>query len=188
MMTEQPAERKRKDKRLSPPMRFFLVVVAIYVVCAFMEPTRTLSSLLFSQKMLVKLVPILIFVFVLMFLSNLLIRPRWVRAHVGRGSGLKGYLVAAVGGIFSIGPIYLWFEFLKEMQGKGMRSGLMATFIYARSVKPQLLPLMILYFGWAYTLVLEAYLILFSLAHGWLMQFALPDRNGVVEGEDSSAP
>jgi len=162
--------RFRQTKKSIPEGYLFLMVVcAIYFGTFLAKPDRVFASLQFSYNIFIKLIPIMVFVFILMFILNLLIKPQWVKQHVGQGSGLRGYLISLVGGIFSMGPIYLWFEFLKEMQQKGMRTGLIATFIYARSVKPQLLPMMVLYFGWTYTVVLEIYLLLFALLHGWLI-------------------
>jgi uncharacterized membrane protein YraQ (UPF0718 family) len=168
-MAEQQFRSRQKKKTIPEGYRFLLVVCFIYFGTFLATPERAFASLQFSFKIFIKLIPIMAFVFVLMFVLNLLIKPQWVKQHVGQGSGMKGYLIALIGGIFSMGPIYIWFEFLKEMQQKGMRTGLIATFIYARSVKPQLLPMMVLYFGWTYTVVLEFYLLIFSLLHGWLI-------------------
>lgn len=168
-MTATIPERKKKTSSVGGACHFLMIVVLVLVVISMLDPARGGAALHFALGLLVRLIPIMAFVFVLMFVSNLLIRPQWVKAHVGRESGLKGYAIALAGGVFSIGPIYVWFEFLKDMQRKGMRTDLIATFIYARSIKPQLLPLMILYFGWTYTVILEVYLLLFSVLHGWLM-------------------
>lgn len=168
-MAEQQSRSRKNKISISEGYRFLLVVCFIYLGAFVAAPERAVVSLQFSFKIFIKLIPIMAFVFALMFVLNLLIKPQWVKQHVGQGSGMKGYLIAMVGGMFSMGPIYLWFEFLKDMQRKGMQTGLIATFIYARSIKPQLLPMMVLYFGWTYTVVLEFYLLVFSLLHGWLI-------------------
>lgn len=164
------------QKKISIPTGylFLMIVCVLYLGIFLAEADRVFVSLQFSYSIFIKLVPIMAFVFVLMFILNLLIKPQWIKQHVGQGSGLRGYLISLGGGMFSMGPIYLWFEFLKEMQQKGMRTGLIATFIYARSIKPQLLPMMVLYFGWTYTVVLEIYLLVFALLHGWLMERMSP--------------
>lgn len=172
-MPKQSSQIESKKISISGGYRFLLTACLIYLVSFFVAPERAADSFQFSLNILVKLLPMMVFVFVLMFVSNLLIKPQWVKAHLGHDSGIKGYLIALVGGIFSIGPIYVWFEFLKDLQQKGMRRGLIATFIYARCIKPQLLPMMVLYFGWTYTLILEFYLLIFSLLHGWLINVLL---------------
>jgi hypothetical protein len=59
---------------------------------------------------------------------------------------------------------------LGELTDKGIRPALVAVFLYSSAIKPQLLPLMIHYFGLAYTLLLIAYLLLFSLLIGMAME------------------
>ncbi|WP_157862467.1 hypothetical protein [Nitrosococcus halophilus] len=56
-----------------------------------------------------------------------------------------------------------------------MDASLAAVFLYSRAVKLPLLPLMIYYFGTAYTLVLCLYLLGFSIMSGVLMR-KLEDR------------
>jgi len=67
-------------------------------------------------------------------------------------------------------PVYTWYALLRELREKGMRASLAAVFLYSRAVKLPLLPLMIHYFGTAYTLVLCLYLIGFSLVTGVLIR------------------
>ncbi|PLY06254.1 MAG: permease [Desulfuromonas sp.] len=157
-------------QKIPRPIIFLLVVLVIYCGAFLLEPERALVALEFSTKMLFRILPILAVVCGFMLLNNLLVRPSWVKNHVGRDSGIKGMAIAVLGGVLSMGPIYVWYEILRDLQGKGMRSGLVAAFLYARGVKPQLLPLMVLYFGWIYTVVLSFFLIFFSLIVGTLSE------------------
>jgi uncharacterized membrane protein YraQ (UPF0718 family) len=156
---------------------FLLVVVILYAAAFLLAPERAADTLQFSLKLLRKLVPVLVLVFFLMFLTNLLVKPAWIKKHVGRDSGLKGFLIAVVGGILSMGPIYVWYGILKELQSKGMRTALIASFLYGRSVKLALLPLMIHYFGLLYTFVLVFYLVIFSVFNGLLTERLSTDFN-----------
>lgn len=72
-------------------------------------------------------------------------------------------------------PVYPWYALLGEFRSKGMRTGLMAVFLHTRAIKLPLLPLLIHYFGLAYTLTLFGYLILLSLPAGLLLE-RLVDR------------
>jgi uncharacterized membrane protein YraQ (UPF0718 family) len=72
--------------------------------------------------------------------------------------------------MLSVGPVYPWYALLGDLREKGMRSGLSAVFLYSRAIKLPLLPVMIHYFGLAYTLVLVAYLLLFSLLNGMAIE------------------
>ncbi len=149
---------------------FLLLVIFIYLLLFLFDPARTGAALQFSLSMLKKLLPILALVSCFIFLNNLLVKPSWVKNHVGEGSGWKGVFIAVIGGILSMGPIYVWYGVLHDLQKKGMRTSLVASFLYARSVKPQLLPLMVYYFGWVYALVLVVYLIIFSVLNGFVTE------------------
>ena len=164
--TKQKEQKEGKKESVWKAYIFLLVVVIVYLIVFFLDPDRTAGALQFSSNMLQKLVPILLVVSCFMFLNNLLVKPSWVKNHVGDDSGWKGMFIAVVGGTLSMGPIYVWYGILEELQKKGMRTSLIASFLYARSVKPQLLPLMIYYFGWIYALVLVVYLIIFSVLNG----------------------
>ena len=171
-MDKSSVKKKSGEKKESARNVYFflLIVMVIYLVVFLLDSSRTLVALQFSLGMLKKLLPILGLVSCFMFLNNMLVKPSWVKNHVGHDSGWKGMSIAIVGGTLSMGPIYVWYGILQELQEKGMRTSLIASFLYARSVKPQLLPLMIYYFGWLYALVLVFYLIIFSVFNGLLTE------------------
>ena len=149
---------------------FLVIVGGLYVLLLLLDTESALRALEFSARLFVRLLPTLLLVFMLLLLSYLLVKPGWVRANVGRGSGVRGWAVAVIGGILSVGPIYAWYALLRELRGKGMRSALIAVFLYNRGIKLPLLPLIIHYFGVTYTLVLAAYMTLFSLLIGVLVE------------------
>ena len=145
---------------------FMLAILALYGLVSMLDETLARDALGLTAKLFSRLAPVLLLVFALSFVSNLLIRPEWVRAHVGRHSGARGWGVALLGGILSLGPVYPWYALLGDLREKGMRSALIAVFLSSRAIKLPLLPLMIHYFGTAFTVVLVLYLTLFSLLNG----------------------
>ncbi|MEA2074619.1 MAG: hypothetical protein U9O85_02630 [Euryarchaeota archaeon] len=64
--------------------------------------------------------------------------------YAGEGSGIKGWFLAISAGIISHGPIYIWYPLLKELRDRGMRSGLIAAFMYSRAIKIPLLPYIVI--------------------------------------------
>jgi len=149
---------------------FLLIVMCLYALAFLVDAELALNALVFAARLLYQMLPVLLLVFALIFLSNLLVKPDLVHANVGRNSGLRGWAVAVVGGILSVGPIYAWYALLRDLKTKGMRTALIAVFLYNRGIKLPLLPLMIHYFGVAYTLVLATYMTLFSLLSGILVE------------------
>ncbi len=149
---------------------FLFIVMSLYTLAYLFDAELTLNALVFATELLFRLSPVLLLVFALMFASNLLVKPDWVRANMGKDSGLRGWTIAMLGGILSAGPIYAWYALLRDLKSKGMRTALIAVFLYNRGIKLPLLPLMIHYFGVTYTLVLATYMTSFSLISGILVE------------------
>ncbi|MBN2700064.1 MAG: hypothetical protein ACPW60_01180 [Methylohalobius sp. ZOD2] len=149
---------------------FLLLVLAVYGLTAAIDAEVATEALGFFGKVMRTVLPVLVLVFVLLLAADLLLEPRWIRRHLGKESGIQGWFVAAAGGVLATGPVYAWYALLKELREKGMSSPLIAVFLYSRAVKLPLLPLMVHYFGTAYTLVLCLYLLGFSFISGVLIK------------------
>lgn len=149
----------------------FLALVALaYAATALVDAALAREALAAFLRMLREVVPILGLVLVLMFLGERWLTAARTKAWLGRGSGLKGWLLAVVAGVISTGPVYTWYALLAELRGKGMRTALVAVLLYARAVKLPLLPLMVHYFGLRYTLVLSLLIAVFSVLNGLSME------------------
>lgn len=147
---------------------FFMVIV--YVLIAFLDQKLFAKCLQVFVNAGWKILPILVLVFALIFIVNLLLTPKKTLKYLGKQSGIKGWLIAVASGILSTGPIYLWYPLLADLKESGMRSAYIAAFLYARAVKIPLLPLMIFYFGWGFTVLLNIYLIIFSFIEGFIVE------------------
>ena len=160
---------KRKRHGLGGWM-FLVLVLVSYGLIGLFKPEATTQAVTFFLHVMRQVLPVLGLVFILLFIANLLLEPKWIKRYLGTGAGSKGWVAAVIGGILSVGPIYVWYAVLSELQSKGMRTALIATFLYSRAVKLPLLPLMVHYFGVAYTLVLCMYLVLFAGINGILVE------------------
>lgn len=161
--------RPRRNRKAVGGWLFLLLVLGVYALAAVIDTEVTREALSFFAHIMRKALPVLALVFVLLLVTDLLLSPQWIKRYLGGGSGTKGWLVAAIGGVLASGPIYPWYALLRELREKGMRASLAAVFLYSRAVKLPLLPLMDYYFGTAYTVVLCAYLLGFSILSGALM-------------------
>ena len=150
---------------------FLLATAAIYLGIYVWKPVYAEASFGHFAKMARDIAPILLLVFVFLWALELVqgMKDR-LAGLVGHDSGVKGWLVAVVGGVLSHGPVYAWYPLLQSLQKRGMRPALMATFLYARSIKLPWLPLMAHYFGMGYMLILTAYIACFSVLNGWLVE------------------
>jgi len=159
---------------------FLTVVLMIYGVTALLDSDLTLSAITVFLQLLDKVYPVLVLVFLLIFIIDLLLNPKRVEKYLGRKSGIMGWLTAIVVGILSTGPVYAWYAVLHDLRKKGMRTSLISVVLYTRAVKLPLLPLLVHYFGLAFTIVLAFYLIGFSIIGGLIIgrisgEGALPD-------------
>lgn len=149
----------------------------VYALLYVKEQQQVLQALDLFGRVMQQVLPVLGLVFLLLLLANLLLRPQSVKRYLGKEAGLKGWLASVVAGILSMGPVYAWYPVLSELHSKGMRTALIATFLYSRAVKLPLLPLMIYYFGLAFTLVLCVNLIIFSIINGAIVEKLMQQRS-----------
>ncbi len=147
---------------------FLIVMILAYGVLALFSSNAFLTSLRLFGKIALQIIPVFILVFVLMVLSNYFVSSKFVVRHLN-GRGIKKWLFVIIGGALSSGPIYMWYPLLNDLRAKGLSYGLIACFLYNRAIKIPLLPIAILYFGWQYVLILSIFMILGSVAQGWII-------------------
>ena len=155
---------------------FLILVGLIYVVVALLNLGVVEKAFFGFLQLVWRVIPVLGLVFGFIFLSNVVIREAGITRYLGRRSGLKGWIIAISAGILSAGPIYMWYPLLSDLKEKGMREGLVATFLYNRAVKIPLLPMMIYYFGLIFTVVLTVYMVLFSIITGLVFDWLGGDQ------------
>ncbi len=148
---------------------FLAIVAGVYGLAALFDREAAGRSLQVFAGLLGNVVPALGLVLVLLFLVNLLLSPKRVEKYLGRGSGLRGWVTALAAGVISTGPVYAAYAVLRELRLKGMRPSLMAALLYARAVKLPLLPLLVHYFGSAYTGLLVFWILAFAVLGGLVM-------------------
>lgn len=156
---------------------FFIVTLFIYGIVILFTPSLALQSLLAFTKLIEKITPVLVLVFAMLFLFDIFLKPQTVAKYLSKESGIKGWIIAIVGGIISMGAIYMWYPLLADLKEKGMSNGLIATFLYNRAIKIPLLPFFVYYFGWLFTIILTIYMIIFSVVNGWLVEKLVTLKN-----------
>jgi len=151
---------------------YLLVVVAgIYLLLLIMNRSVALAALVQSRNVLCKIIPIITVIIFFTALINYFLPPGRIVRHLGRESGIIAWIWSLFAGLISHGPMYIWFPLLEELRERGMRDALIVVFFAARTVKIPLLPMMIDYFGWRFTLVLSFYILVGAVAQGCLLEF-----------------
>ena len=146
---------------------FPVAVLAIYAVLFIIIPDKASMALRSSGKMFLNIIIPLCFVIILMFVLNLFVKPTHIVKFLGKGITIRGVVLTTLAGIISMGPIFVWYGLLKELREKGVENSLLAIFLGNRAVKPFLLPVLVSYFGWRYTVILTIFTILGALAVGF---------------------
>jgi len=157
-------------QKLSGRTKFLIFTLGLYAIISLFNTAVIVNSLSYFSFMLTKVIPVLGLVFIILFLTNLFLKPERIKKHMGKDSGLKGWFYDLIGGIIISGPPYVLYPMLGELQDNGARNGLIAAILYNRNVKIHFLPAMIYYFGMRYTVVLSIYILLFSLLNGKLLE------------------
>ena len=155
---------KKSKKRSGLVM--LAVVGCMYLLTFYFNPQAGQDALLAAFKILKMIIPILLIVFFLMALLHTFIDAKSISKHIGEQSGVRGWMIALVGGILSHGPAYVWYPMISDLRNHGARDGLIVAFFYTRSIKLPWLPLMVSYFGLAFTLVLTLLVILSAWIQG----------------------
>ena len=171
-----------KSMNVRPVTRMVLLLAAMLVIYGILfavMPERASLALKSSGNIFLNMLVPLCFVFVLMILLNLFLKPAQIARFLGKGAGIKGILLPAAAGIISTGPIYVWYPLLRNLREKGAGNSPIAIFLYNRAVKPFLLPVMIAYFGWVYVVILTILTVLGSIVIGYAL-------NTLTRGNDSS--
>jgi len=163
----EPRNVKKRGKKQKPYGIYFLCsVLFLYLLLFVLDPANIQKSLKASGHVLFRIFPALCLIILLMGLVNYFVNPRTVSKYVGKGSGIKGWFLAVCTGMLSHGPIYVWYPLLRDLRSEGMRSGLMAVFLYNRAIKIPLLPLMVHYFGIPFVVILTSLMIIASIVQG----------------------
>ena len=151
-------------------VKFLIVVIFAYVVLLTFDTSSALLSLQKSGEILKKIAPIFPLIILISALINYFLKPKDIVKHVGEDSGVKGVFYALLGGVLSHGPMYAWYGILEDMKSHGLKDGLIATFLYARSIKLPLLPFMVDMFGILFTIIIIIYTLIFSILQGMAIE------------------
>ncbi|MET0116833.1 MAG: hypothetical protein ABW090_05370 [Sedimenticola sp.] len=153
-----------------PRGRYFLGVVLLgYLALAFVSPNQAWLALVHGLNLLAMLLPIFCLVILLTALLTYWLKPETIARHLGHESGARGWGIALASGVLSHGPMYAWYPLLQSLRQQGMGNGLITVFLYARSIKLPLLPLMIDYFGLLFVVVFTFYVLVGALMQGKLI-------------------
>lgn len=160
---------KLPQRKISGGIIFLIVAVLIYAVVLIINPQIASSSFASLISLFKSVWAILLFVFVVLFLINLFVKPEKIEKHLGQTSGIKGWFYTlGASAIISVPP-YVLYPILGDLKKHGMKNSLIAAFMYNRNIQIAFVPAMIYYFGLRYTIIFAFYIILFSIVSGFIV-------------------
>jgi uncharacterized membrane protein YraQ (UPF0718 family) len=175
MSSEAGTEKQRPQRKAAAKNKrggwwFLLGAILLYIVLGFFDRALVGASLQHFVGLLKTIAPILLLVMLFMWIIDVLIAPATIKKYMGHESGWKGWAISIIAGILSHGPVYAWYPLLQSLQQSGTRPALIATFLYARSIKLPWLPMLAFYFGTPYMIAFSVFLILFAPVVGWVTE------------------
>jgi len=147
-------------------------VALVYAFLCLLSPAHGLAALKASCHVCRQIAPALCMAFAAMVTLNMFVRAAHVKHLLGRAAEARGVIISTAGGILSMGPIYAWYPLLKELRVKGASDFHIANFLCCRAVKPPLLPFVVAYFGWFFTIVLTVFMVASSLLTAFVVNHA----------------
>ena len=67
---------------------FLLLVLIAYGLLSLVEPEATAHALAFFMRVMQQVFPVLGLVFVLLFIANLVLEPKWIKRYLGKEAGI----------------------------------------------------------------------------------------------------
>ncbi len=150
------------QKKIHWGIKFFLTMTSIYVVIFFINPNFIESTFRVFAKSFVNLLPMLLFVFSMIFIINIFFKPESIKHHLGHDSGIKWWIYTSIASLLILGPPYVLFPMLKDLRNHWMKYSLIGFFLNNRNVQPIFLPVMAYYFWLTFTIVITIYTIIFA--------------------------
>lgn len=153
--------------------KFMISVVLVYIIVYFVDSNYVKSAFFDFLGTFVNVLPILLFVFVFMFLINYFLKDSTIKKHLGRESGFKGWVYMILSGLIIPSPPYIVIPLLSDLKEKGMRKALIVTFLYARNLQIVFLPVLAYYFGVLFTAIYMFYVFIFAILSGVFLEKVL---------------
>lgn len=132
---------------------FPLGVACLYGIGLVFASESTERALHISVSMFRQLILPICLAFIMMVFFNRFLSPVTVMKFLGHRAGFKGILFSSMAGVLSMGPVYAWYPVLKSLGEKGAADFHIANFMGSRSVKPVLLPILVTYWGWKFSML-----------------------------------
>jgi len=138
-------------KILIRPWLFPFGIASLYGLGMVFVPENTNIALHRSVSIFLQLALPICLALIMMVVFNRFLSPAVITRFLGQSTSIKGVFLSSLAGILSMGPVYAWYPLLKNLKDKGASQFHVANFIGQRSIKPVLLPVLVICWGGYFT-------------------------------------
>lgn len=155
-----------------------LLTVALYLWAFAAAPGKAWHALQTGSTLFASVLLLIAAVFGLVGLLQVWISRDLIVRLLGRESGFKGLLLAALCGTLLIGPAYIIFPLLMSLHRQGARWAVIVIVLSSYAVKLQMLPIEIEFLGWPFSLGRSLLTVLLAIPAGLLIEKLMPETKG----------
>ena len=109
---------KELKEKITFTRAFFAVMLLVYLSLALANSHIFYRVLLSFWRVILRILPILVLIFILVLLVNYFVSPKAIMNHFRAGTAWRGWLIMILGGILSAGAIYMWYPLLADLKKK----------------------------------------------------------------------
>lgn len=159
-----------------------LLTAGLYLWAFGVSPQRAWQALAIGAATFGSVLPLIIAVFGLVGILQAWISRDLIVRLLGRGSGIKGLLIAALCGTLLIGPAYIIFPLLMSLQRQGARWAVIVIVLSSYAVKLQMIPIEVGFLGWPFSLGRSLLTVALAIPAGLLIEAMMPKGTEKDEG------
>ena len=153
-----------------------VVIAGVFITLAFVDPAGAGRAVVIGGKTMAGIAVILLTVFIFMGMFSVWIKEESIAKHLGDESGFKGLFYGTLIGTIFHGPQVSVFPFLKSMQEKGARRGVLVAIVSAFSIKIPMIPLELALMGSKFTIIHNGLLLMTAPILAIIMDRLLGDQ------------
>ena len=147
-----------------------VATILLYCLAFLLSPERARLALNSATITFLSVLLLIIAVFCLVGLLQIWISRDQIVHLLGREGGIKSLVIAALCGTLLIGPAYIIFPLLMEIQKRGARWAVITIVLTSYAVKVQMIPIEVGFLGWPFTLGRALITIALAIPTGLLVE------------------
>ncbi|SEA39833.1 Predicted permease [Desulfuromusa kysingii] len=148
---------------------FSLTLIA-YASTFLITPERAAKAFASAATTFSSVLLLITAVFSLVGLLQVWISKEFIVSSLGREGGIKSLVIAVLCGTLLVGPAYIIFPLLMEIQKRGARWAVVTIVLTSYTIKLQMVPIEVEFLGWPFTLGRALITIALAIPTGLLIE------------------